>query len=106
MNVKTSFSKKRLDFFPEISIKDVKLMLLKVLKVWRRYLPPCLRNRKNPAGGGAESVHHSGAHKRKAVVWLTISLKKIVKDVYRKQNSTLHGEFGRKRIVKNELIPF
>ena len=37
--------------FSEIFVADVNLMLGKVLKVVRRYLPPFLSYRENPAGG-------------------------------------------------------
>ena len=49
---KTLFSQKFLDsFLSEISVADVKLMLGKVPKVSRRYLPPFLSYRENSAGG-------------------------------------------------------
>ena len=49
---KTPFSQKNLDrFFSEILMADVKLMLGRVLKVSRRYLPPVFSYRENPAGG-------------------------------------------------------
>ena len=52
---KTPFSQKNITgFFLEILVADVQLMMGKVLKVSRRYLPPFLSYRENPAGGGAE----------------------------------------------------
>ena len=54
---KTHFSEKNIeDFFSEILMKYVKLMLEKVLKFLRRYLALFLSYRDNPAGGGAESA--------------------------------------------------
>ena len=50
---KTPFSQKIITgFFLEILVADVQLMMGKVLKVSRRYLPPFLSYRENPAGGG------------------------------------------------------
>ena len=59
----TPFSKKKLSMdFYEILVADVKLMLRKVLRVSRRYLPPFLRYRENPAGdGGRVKSAPSGA---------------------------------------------
>ena len=50
---KTSLSlKKNRRFFLKVLMADVKLMLGKVLKVSRRYLPPFSSYGENPAGGG------------------------------------------------------
>ena len=51
MSLKRHFLKNFSTDFPEILVEDVKLMLGKILKVSRRYLPPFLNNRENPAGG-------------------------------------------------------
>ena len=50
---KTSLSLKKNSkiFFSKVLMADVKLMLGKVLKVSRRYLPPFLSYGENPAGG-------------------------------------------------------
>ena len=49
---KKPFSQKNSDvFFSECLVGDVKLMLGKVIKVSRRYLPPFFSYRENPAGG-------------------------------------------------------
>ena len=57
----TPFSKKiSMDFY-EILVADVKLMLRKVLRVSRRYLPLFLRYRENPAGdGGGRNLPPAG----------------------------------------------
>ena len=52
MSLKCHFLKNLSTDFSEILVEDVKLMLVTVLKVSRRYLPPFVRYRENPAGGG------------------------------------------------------
>ena len=62
-SLKRSFSKKKKisTDFSDILVGDVKMMLGKVLKVSRRYMPPFLSYRENPSGGRRNSPPPSGA---------------------------------------------
>ena len=55
--------------FSEILVEDVKLMPEQVLIVSRRYLPPFLSYRENPAGGGGRICPPSGVRFKMHPVW-------------------------------------
>ena len=65
---KRHFLKKKSTDFSEILVTGVKLMLEKVLKVSRRYLPLFLSYRENPAGGAF--APNSGARVNQSLKWV------------------------------------
>ena len=60
-SLKRHFLQKLSTDFSEILLADIKLMLKKVLKVWRRYLLQFLSYRENPTGGDIRPPPQRGA---------------------------------------------